>query len=131
MMRQRRWGDVELHLKLADAQTVVSRTNQRTEDFEPGRIAQSFEASGCVIEFHEHPVTRFEPRVNDISRMFEIPMSSVASWAQAFQRKDDNLVGDTSPVAAAVNEFGSNGVINQQAASTAAEPSRHAGMPPA
>ncbi len=61
-------------LQTPDRKPGAAGADQRAVDFEPGRIAQRFEMSGGVVEFHEGILSRESKIVNYISRNIEIAL---------------------------------------------------------
>jgi hypothetical protein len=58
MMGEGGGRDFQFVLQPADRQPGVAGANQRAVDFQPGRIAQSFQVCGGVIEFHDVQVAK-------------------------------------------------------------------------
>jgi len=52
VVREGRWRDVELGLKRADREPVITRADEGTIDAQPRRVPQRFEARCRIVEFH-------------------------------------------------------------------------------
>src|SRR3954471_11247313 len=58
MVRQRRGGDVEALLQLADCHPLLAGAHQRAVDAEPSGVAESLQADSGVVELHAPNVAR-------------------------------------------------------------------------
>src|SRR4051794_33377259 len=84
MVRKRRGGNFQLVLETPDRQAGIPGADQRAVDFQPGRVTQSFQPCGSVIEFHRTIMGTKSQGVNTISRIIEISLPAATareSWA--------------------------------------------------
>lgn len=72
MMRERRGGSAEPRLQLPDGQAFMPHAHQRAVDGETSGVAQGFELSGGIYEFHSLKLMSLRSSVNYISRNIEL-----------------------------------------------------------